>query len=72
MNILIKAIYILNAIIQGEIWPKPFQQQSTDYFSLVRPSLLQFEVSSCSSSLSWKNIHIPSIACGGNYPQILT
>lgn len=28
----------------GEIWPKPFEQKTFDYFSIVRPSLLKFEV----------------------------
>ncbi|XP_055295128.1 beta-hexosaminidase subunit beta-like [Sitodiplosis mosellana] len=30
----------------GEIWPKPFQQTSSDDFFIVRPSLLKFEIQS--------------------------
>lgn len=31
-------------MIQGEIWPKPYQQKSSDFFSTVRPSFLRFKV----------------------------
>ncbi|XP_055295127.1 beta-hexosaminidase subunit beta-like [Sitodiplosis mosellana] len=30
----------------GEIWPKPFQQTSSDDFFIVRPSLLKFKIQS--------------------------
>lgn len=35
--------FLLDAV-KGKIWPKPFEQKETTYFSIVRPNLLGFEV----------------------------